>query len=148
MIPSASHQQALNELADGIVVKSSPLEAVWDFVRTVALRFCCVNAEQQARREAPPLVCYYSLGDDLVKRQLDFRRLRKSERDRSYNSLASLAVVSEEESPSNPEVLMKKVMSTPAMTNVLNDASAVRTSSSHERLRGLGGRRPCATRAR
>ena len=42
---------------------------------------------------APPLKCYYDVSAELVERQREFRRLRKTSRDTSHASLASLGVV-------------------------------------------------------
>ena len=42
---------------------------------------------------AAPLKCYYDVEPELVTRQQEFRRMRKSARDSSYNSLSSLDTV-------------------------------------------------------
>ena len=45
---------------------------------------------------AKPITVYYDLAEDLVRKQLEFRRLRKSVRDASTTSLSSLGTVSED----------------------------------------------------
>lgn len=88
----------------GGLSESMGLEALWLTWCRAALRLCrCDDGlsdelrwQQQQQRRAPPLVCYYSLSDELVKRQLEFRKTRRVERNASYSSLSSLATVSED----------------------------------------------------
>ena len=72
----------------------------------VALKLCGCDREMDHKIGAPQLKCYYDLDDQLVRRQLEFRRMRKTARDASYNSLSSLGTVGEEK-------LLPRIQSTP-----------------------------------
>lgn len=61
------------------------------------------------RSGAPKLKCYYDVSDDLVMRQLAFRKMRKTARDASTNSLSSLGSVNED----LEEALMPVIPTTP-----------------------------------
>ena len=51
---------------------------------------------------APRLKCYYDVSDALVMRQLEYRKMRKTARDASTNSLSSLGSLSEDLEDSMP----------------------------------------------
>ena len=114
------------------------MEAAWFAWCRTALRLCrCDDGEQQKwqqaqqqQRRAPPLVCYYSLSDELVKRQLEFRKTRRVERIASYSSLSSLATVSEtDDHPENvaaeraTRVAMSRNVSMPATLSLCSKKS-------------------------
>ena len=74
-----------------------------------------------------------SVTEELVKRQLEFRKVRRMERDTSYTSLASLAVVSEDSTEIAFEfdatlppmsAGMRKIMSTPALSSLHRNNNA------------------------
>ena len=115
-----------------------PLEdAFFQWCRT-ALRICGCTEGQYNDRSAPQLICYLDgLSDEVVKRQLQFRKARKMERDMSHSSLNSLVPVSEdlEFQPFDDRIGMPKTMSTPAMASLLLDAGiAIPYSNSEEQL--------------
>jgi hypothetical protein len=138
-------------------VAMEALEEAWFAWCRTALRFCCdmddssglqkaLREEEQRRKRATPrLICYLDgLSDELVRRQLNFRRKRRMERDASHTSLSSLAVVSEDlEDPedwtdwddSEPRG-MHKTMSTPSMSTLFFDEAFqhLQASSSAEKL--------------
>eukprot|EP00322_Chrysochromulina_rotalis_P020740 CAMPEP_0115830828 /NCGR_PEP_ID=MMETSP0287-20121206/1819_1 /TAXON_ID=412157 /ORGANISM="Chrysochromulina rotalis, Strain UIO044" /LENGTH=180 /DNA_ID=CAMNT_0003284145 /DNA_START=42 /DNA_END=584 /DNA_ORIENTATION=+ len=57
------------------------------------LRFLGCDKAPAEESGAPALKCYYDCEPELVERQQAFRRMRKTERDSSYQSLSSLAPV-------------------------------------------------------
>ena len=86
-----------------------------------ALRLCCLPEQtidgierrhMQRDDGGAHLICYLDgMSEELVRRQLEFRRLRKSTRDASYNSLTSLGTLSEDGS----EALLPRVQSLPVV---------------------------------
>ena len=52
----------------------------------IAMRFCCSDGQAGSlpkpptKRPAPRYMCYHDLSEDLVKKQLEFRKLRKTSR--------------------------------------------------------------------
>lgn len=122
-----------------------------------ALKLCCVpDAEidaierRQRKSDGARLICYLDgMSEQLVARQLEFRKERRLSRVASKNSLSSLGSVSE-----NSELLpqrmpsggtappMKRVMSTPSSMSGMSSLQIeprqmeprVRNSSSDERL--------------
>ena len=122
-----------------------------------SLRLCCVPEEtiegierRHMRRDSGArLICYLDgVSDELVKRQLEFRRSRKLERSASKSSLSSLDIVSEEsplELALHSGGLMgdfhglRRNVSTPAMGSLYAEHGRMRHASSHERLARLGG---------
>ena len=88
------------------------MEEWWSQLGRFAMLACGCHREEtcQILSGAPPLKMYWDLETPLVKRQLEFRRLRKTTRDASYNSLTSLGTLSEEGS----EALMPRIHSTPS----------------------------------
>jgi len=116
-----------------------------------ALRFCCVPEDsidthlQRAAARQPGgarLICYLDgLSEDVVMRQLQFRKTRKLKRDASHSSMTSLVAVSEEaELPQHPSTHnhfdIPRTMSTPAMSSLI-DPVRLRASNSDERLKKL-----------
>ena len=99
-----------------------------------ALQLCCVpedrievaNAKWRQHRN-PRLVCYLDgLSDEVVKRQLEFRKERWIQRENSNASLTSLAIVSEDDVLSVRQVppeIIRKTMSTPALMETPGCAS-------------------------
>ena len=112
-------------------------------MRQLSQLLCCDKGGARDKTQgAQParLICYYDLSDEVVMRQLEFRRSRKMERELSSSSLTSLGMVSEDlELPLEkmhpvppPTVDMKKVNSVPSMPD-LNPS--VKRSGSDPRLR-------------
>jgi len=118
------------------------LDGVFRFLAGISQSFCCVQDGNHRRRDQARLICYLDgLDDSIVRRQLEFRKMRRTERDASYSSLASLAVVSEEDElyTSLPTgINLHKVMSTPVLSDLMQDNTWLRTSGSEERLRKSG----------
>ena len=124
------------------------LEIIGRTALRAALRFCCVPEDsidthlQRAAARQPGgarLICYLDgLSEDVVMRQLEFRKARKLKRDASHSSMTSLVAVSEEaELPQQPaKVEIPRTMSTPAMSSLV-DPVRLRVSSSDERLKKL-----------
>ena len=95
----------------------------------LSLRLCCVPEDTieavQRQHRNPRLVCYLDgLSDEVVKRQLEFRKERKIQRENSQASLASLAIVSEEDEShfrQTPLPDIRKTMSTPSLSSLHGD---------------------------
>jgi len=119
------------------------------FVVRCSLQLCCVPEEtiegierrHMQRDSGARLICYLDgVSDELVKRQLEFRRTRKIERSASRTSLSSLDPVSED-SPFHSLVqdvpTLRRNVSTPTMSSAqlysdpgLNGGGRLRSSSS------------------
>mmetsp|Transcript_16534 Transcript_16534/g.33403 ORF Transcript_16534/g.33403 Transcript_16534/m.33403 type:complete len:139 (+) Transcript_16534:74-490(+) len=114
----------------------------------VALRLCCVPEEaidgferrhMQRDKGGARLICYLDgMSEELVRRQLEFRRTRKLERSASRTSLSSLDIVSEDSlllfsGPLTPQALRRNV-STPVMGSFYPDDARMSVSNSSDRL--------------
>ena len=99
-----------------------------------SLKLCCVPEETVdsiERRHMPRdssgahLICYLDgVSDELVRRQLEFRKSRKIERSASRTSLSSLDIVTEGHLLHSGG-LLRRNMSSPAMGSMLSSSPAV-----------------------
>ena len=101
----------------------------WDQWCRTALRFCgCqppmsldetaeqIFAQEQfyaVKRSLPQYTCSFDCSEDLVKRQLAFRRVRKITRESSFNKLSSLATCLEDDEIDSP---IRRSASSPAIS--------------------------------
>ena len=110
-----------------------------------ALRLCCftdgtIDAFERRHRGGARLTVYLDgMPDELVRRQLEFRKEHKLKRSASRSSISSLGSVSEESAvtlmlPRATVPVLRRNMSTPADMSSLHGAPRMRSSSSDERL--------------
>lgn len=119
-----------------------------------ALKLCCLPDEtidgierRHMQRDAggAHLICYLDgVSEELVRRQLEFRRTRKLERSASRTSLSSLDMVSEDSLLQSGGLLhsggllgteaLRRNLSTPAMGSLHGDHAPMFSSKSSDRL--------------
>ena len=113
-----------------------------------ALRLCCLPEEtidgierrhMQRDDGGAHLICYLDgVSEELVRRQLEFRRTRKLERSASRSSLSSLDMVGEDSLLHSGGLLgtaaLRRNLSTPAMGSLHGDHAPMFSSKSSDRL--------------
>ena len=145
------------------------LEIIYRAALRAALRMCCMpeehiaNIERRQRHDSGArLICYLDgMSEELVHRQLEFRKEHKMKRVASRTSMSSLSAVSESSelmlgshgSRPKPSSAMQRTMSTPASMSSLDGSGAspirrntsggsggagrVRASSSDEQMKQM-----------
>ena len=116
-----------------------------------ALRLCCLPEQtidgierrhMQRDDGGAHLICYLDgMSEELVRRQLEFRRTRKLERSASRTSLSSLDAVSEDGLLDPGGLLgIRRNLSTPAIGSIHGDHAPMFSSKSSDRLHVLARR--------
>ncbi len=152
--------------------QSPPMAATLDLLGMLgrsmlraALRLCCLPEQtidgierrhMQRDDGGAHLICYLDgMSEELVRRQLEFRRTRKLERSASRTSLSSLDAVSEDGLLDPGGLLhsggllgIRRNLSTPAIGSIHGDHAPMFSSKSSDRLHVLARRERPRERAR
>ena len=138
------------------------LEIIYRAAQRLALRLCCMPEEhianierRQRHNSGARLVCYLDgMSEQLVHRQLEFRKEHRMKRTASRTSMSSLSAVTESDElmlgshgiggrPKDDSSAMQRTMSTPAAMSAmssLDGSSAVRQMPIRRNSGGSGGR--------